>query len=234
MGRHQRADCFLRWQGGNANVRPRRGSAEVAYLTLVSEGIDDDIPQRCVDGLRARGYTSVVTAALAPAEAGPFLDAGFTIRERLDLLAHDMVDVPATRRSTRRFKRGDLAGVLLVDHMAFTDEWQLDAPAFQDAVAATPTARVRIIEHGSDIAGYSITGRVGRRGYVQRVAVHPNLHRQGWGRELVADSLGWLRRRGVTRTMVNTQLDNDAARQLYLRCGFELMPVGLCVLERDL
>lgn len=234
MAERTRADRFLRWRGGWAKVRPWRGHAEIAYLALSSDGVDVDVPQRCIEGLRMRGYSSVVTGALAPADALPFLDAGFTVRERLDLLAHDMTMLPRPRRSTRRLRRSDLPTVLLVDRMAFTDHWRLDGPGLDDAIEATPSARVRIAEEGGEIVGYSITGRAGRQGYVQRIAVHPNAQGHGWGRELVADGLSWLSRRGATRTMVNTQLDNDAARRLYQACGFEPLPVGLCVLERHL
>ena len=57
---------------------------------------------------------------------------------------------------------------------------------------------------------------------------------RGLGRELVADSLDWLRRRGVTEAVVNTQVQNERALQLYLRMGFRLQPSGLEVLGRTI
>jgi len=234
MAERTRADRFLRWRGGWAKARPWRGHGDIAYLALSSGGVDAEIPGRCVDSLRERGYRSVVTGALAPADALPFLDSGFTVRERLDLLAHDMRSIPRPSRRTRRLRRSDTAAVLFVDRLAFDEEWRLDAAGFDDAIDATPSARVRVAEEHDSIIGYSVTGRAGRRGYLQRVAVHPSAQRNGWGLELVADALCWLERRGVARTMVNTQMGNDPARQLYLACGFEVLPVGLCVLERDL
>ena len=82
--------------------------------------------------------------------------------------------------------------------------------------------------------GSALTGRAGRNGYLQRVAVDPTARRLGFGRALVADALQWLQRHDVGRTLVNTQLDNHRAVALYESCGFRRLPVGLCVLGRTL
>jgi len=234
MAERTRADRILRWRGGWARVRPWRGRADTAYLALSSDRVDRQVPTRCSEELRDRGYTAVVTSALAPSEALPFLDAGFVVRERLDLMRHRMDSIPAPTRPTRRMRRADLPSILLVDRLAFVDDWRLDADGFDDAVGATPTTRVRVARDADALLGYAVTGRAGHRGYIQRVAIHPSAQRRGWGRSLVADALDWLARHGVTNTVVNTQVDNVAAHELYLACGFEPLPVGLCVLGREL
>jgi GNAT superfamily N-acetyltransferase len=69
---------------------------------------------------------------------------------------------------------------------------------------------------------------------MQRVAVHPDARRLGFGASIVADGLHWLHRHGVGRTLVNTQLGNRAALDLYESCGFSELPFGLCVMGRSL
>jgi ribosomal protein S18 acetylase RimI-like enzyme len=147
--------------------------------------------------------------------------------------------VPARVSATRRARRSDRPTVLAVDRRAFDASWRLAGPdALQDAVRATPIARFRVVDDRDDIAGgvvgYAITGRAGPQGYLQRVAVAPAGRRRGWGRALVADGLHWLRFRGATRVLVNTQLGNEAALALYESCGFRRLPVGLSVLARPL
>jgi len=216
-------------------VRPLQGRTDVAYLALSSDHVSPDIPTRCVRELSDRGFAAVVTNALAPADALPFLDAGFAVRERLDLLEHRMRTLPPTHRTIVRMRRADVASVLTIDGLAFDDDWRLDSAGLADAIGATPVARARIAHtHDREVLGYAITGRAGHRGYLQRVAVHPNVRRLGWGRAFVGDALGWLRRHGVQRTVVNTQVGNASAHALYRECGFEPLPVGLCVLGRDL
>ncbi|MGZ8753441.1 MAG: GNAT family N-acetyltransferase [Acidimicrobiia bacterium] len=224
----------LRWRGGWIRVRPWRGDDEVAYLAV---GADRPPPpefvERCLENLREQGRARVVTSALTPADALPFVDAGFTVRERLHLLTHDMTGTQPPARSTRRARATDRHAVLALDHLAFDEFWRLDEAGLDDAIRATPVARFRVA--GDDgIAAYAISGRSGNQGYLQRLAVAPSARREGWGRVVVADGLRWLARHGVRRTLVNTQLDNTSALALYEACGFRRLAVGLCVLGRPL
>ena len=60
-----------------------------------------------------------------------------------------------------------------------------------------------------------------------RVAVHrctgtaPAFRRRGVARALLADAEDHARRLGLGRVSLETEVDNDAARALYERCGFE-------------
>lgn len=225
----------LRWRGGWARLGPWRGDEGVAYLSLgVERPPTSEVVERCLELLRRRGYGAVVTNALTPADSLAFVDAGFAVRERLHLLSHDMHRFPHPDHATRRARPADRSAVLEVDASAFDRFWRFDETGLADAVGATPAARFRVgVEHERVVA-YAVTGRAGCHGYVQRVAVQPVARGQGWGRAMVADGLRWLRRHGVTRTMVNTQLGNDAALALYEACGFQQLSIGLCVLGRAL
>jgi ribosomal protein S18 acetylase RimI-like enzyme len=193
--------------------------------------------ERCVAALRAGGYHAVVTSALGPAAAGPFVDAGFSVRERLHLLVHDLDDLPHSMSPTRRARRSDRAAILTLDAHAFDGFWRMDDDALTDTVHATPATRFRVTTGrpgGRDVSGYAITGHADGRGYLQRLAVHPAARQRGFGRALVVDALRWLRRRATARALVNTQLENTTALALYESCGFRRLPVGLCVLGRTL
>lgn len=232
----------LRWRGGWARIAPWPGAErDVAHLTVGTDSPPpDEVVARCLARLRRAGYEGVVTNALTAADSLPFVDAGFRVRERLHLLDHDLthLPVPAQVVATRRARRSDRPAVLAVDGQAFDASWRLAGPdALHDAVRATPIARFRVVDDRPDtagVAGYAITGRAGPQGYLQRVAVAPAARRRGWGRALVADGLHWLRFRGATRVLVNTQLGNGPALALYESCGFRRLPVGLTVLARPL
>ena len=79
-----------------------------------------------------------------------------------------------------------------------------------------------------------MTGRAGRRGFLQRLAVDPAREGHGLGRALVLDGLVWLRRRGVERVVVNTQEANQRALALYEQLGFRRQHAGLAVLRTQL
>jgi GNAT superfamily N-acetyltransferase len=229
----------VRWRGGWARIGPWRGNREVGHVVVgtaappTTRAVLD-----CVDRLRALGYENAVTNALPPRDSLAFVDAGFEVRERLHLLEHLGDVVPGEDPAlppTRRARRSDRADVLAVDTRAFSPFWQLESAGLEDALDATPTARFRIgVTADGGVAAYAITGRAGRNGYLQRVAVDPATRRVGYGRALVHDALRWLDRHGVSRTLVNTQLDNERAVALYESCGFRRLPAGLCVLGRSL
>lgn len=222
-------------------IGPWRGDPAVAQVALVGRLPSDDDLRRCLDELAARGYRNVLTSALGPLEQQPFLRAGFEEHERLHLLGHRLRPLPdAPLYRVRRARRSDREAVTAVDAAAFDAFWRLDAGALDDALAATPSVRFRVWEAPAGtagvgvVAGYAITGRAGKRGYLQRLAVAPAHQRRGGAAALVRDGLRWVRRWGGNEVMVNTQEANHGALAAYLRLGFELRPHGLAVLRRAL
>ncbi len=205
--------------------------------------VSPDVVRCCLERARASGYRSVLTNAVTASESEVFVDAGFSVRERLHLLARDLHEEPPVPAQypnatpdarVERAGRRDRAAVLELDAAAFDTFWQLGNIGLADALGATPANRFRVVREGDVIAGYAITGHAGEHGYVQRLAVDPATRRRGLGRVLVADGLRWLWRHGATRAFVNTQLDNRAAFALYESLGFAPLPVGLYVLGRPL
>jgi ribosomal protein S18 acetylase RimI-like enzyme len=196
--------------------------------------------------LRARGITEVFTSALTPPEQEPFLASGFRIHEQLHLLHRSLDRLPDASGETTpgvRLRRGlwrDYPGALKVDTLAFEEFWRFDRASLLDARAATPTNRFRVADrrgaptdsdrpHG--VVGYAITGRAGPTCYLQRLAVHPGLHRCGVGTALVLDALRWAVARGAREALVNTQQHNAGALGLYRSLGFTGQPGGLGVLR---
>jgi ribosomal protein S18 acetylase RimI-like enzyme len=199
--------------------------------------------RRVLTRLSHAGYREVVTNALAPGASLPLVDAGFAVRGRLHLLSYDFdepgrTEIPRGPRRTRRANRADRPEILRVDAAAFDDFWRFDASALREATHATPRAHLRVAPtiDAADwaIDGYGLFGRSGPAGYVQRLAVAPRAAGDGIGRSLLCDGLRWLRAHGAQRVYVNTQDDNARALDLYLRSGFTQLPVGLCVLGREL
>ncbi len=213
---------------------PWRGDTEVAYLSPAPGAPLPSVSlvRRCLHQLAEEGYQRVVTSALLPHEQDAFVSSGFSVEEQLLLLAHDLRVLPdAPPIATRRAGLADRPEVLAIDTMSFPSVWQLDDGGLDEALSATPRARFRVaIDAAGTSYAYAITGRAGRRGYLQRLAVHPDHRREGTARGLVVDGLRWLRRWRADRALVNTQEENTAAAALYRDLGFRPEPVRLSVL----
>ena len=214
-------------------VRPWPVDPTTAHLVpYAARRLTVETLRRVLADLGEAGYQRARTAALSPAEQVPFLAAGFQVDEHLHLLAHDLSTVvPPSRPSPlRRARRRDRDAVLAVDAVAFSPPWRLDAAGLRDALVATPSVRFRVAQLDGRVVGYAVAGRAGRRGYLQRVAVHPDQAGRGFGRALGSDALSWLATRGTHRAVVNTQEGNAAALALYEALGFRPEPAGLDVL----
>ena len=228
----------IRWGRERARTVPWRGSPQIALLTPLPGAPVPSLAfvRRCLDTLNARGFTAVVTGALAPVEQRAFLAAGFAEAERLHLLSHDLTDLPAGKvpgARLRKARAGDRLQVLRIDHVAFPSFWQLDDTGLDDALTATPHARFQVAVDDATrrVVGYAISGRSGRNGYLQRLAVDPAEQGRGLGRWLVLDGLRWLSRWRADQCVVNTQWGNEVALGLYERVGFHRLPQGLAVLS---
>jgi ribosomal protein S18 acetylase RimI-like enzyme len=228
----------IRWGRERARSGPWRGDLHTAHLVPLPEAapLSVEFVRRALTVLSGQGYRQVVTAALAEGECGGFLSAGFEVAEGLHLLVHELNDLAPVPDVVGRLRRAwpfDRPTVIELDNLAFTDFWRLDDQGLDDAIQATPRARFRV---GVPVAagrpcGYAICGFAGRRGYVQRLAVHPEHQGQGWGRALLLDGLHWLRDRAASTAVVNTQHGNEAALALYQDTGFRRQPRGLAVLS---
>lgn len=230
----------MRHRGVAVRLTPWRGDPEHAVQATVSPGSTSPSAEAIRQVLAAaaeEGFTEVLTAALGPHDAEPFERAGFTVRSRLHLLVHDLHHLPTASGAppVRRVRRVEWPHLAAVDEAAFPPFWHLDVAGIADALDATPSSRLRAVDApgGAGAAvGYAASGRAGQRGYLQRLAVHPSAQRLGLGRVLALDALRWMRRRGVARGYVNTQVGNDAAVALYESLGFVHEPEGLVVLGR--
>ena len=211
------------------------GRSDVASIAL--SGTDAptlEVLGRILERLRGEGFREAVTNAVGPAASLPLVDAGFTVRERLHLLEHDLTNLPPPSGNSRRAVRADRPAVVTIDADAFDDFWRFDDLALREAERATPRTRTLIAPRAGDPQGFGLFGRGDATGYVQRLAIAPPSQGAGLGRALLGDGLRWLAGQGATRALVNTQEDNLRALDLYGRAGFSRLPVGLCVLGRTL
>ena len=227
------------WQGDpqTALVGPARGRRSPMPADI----------RACVERLRRKGVTAAVTPALSHFEAEPFYQAGFTLHEKLHLLAKDLSAPQSESGSSGAHSEQTLrapSGLALstarfwhrrrmldVDRRAFQGFWQFDAVSLGEALNATPHYWARLAVLDGKTVGYAVTGRAGERGYLQRLAVVPEAQGKGVGSSLVNDATAWLRHRRATLALVNTQEINTRAFDLYQRHGFVLQSQGLVVLR---
>jgi ribosomal protein S18 acetylase RimI-like enzyme len=237
------APLILRAGSVVARVRPWAFEANVAHLVLYNQSrlpTPSDILQ-WVSDLRIAGYDTIRTGALGTQAGARFETLGFEVIQSLILLEHTKVGT-AVADSTKNPPKNPAGVVRLapdedgeasrIDVTSFGAGWCIDRVGIGDVRSATPRHRARAVRVGPNPVAYAISGRDGRSGYIQRLAVSPEHQQHGYGAALVNDSLRWMARWRVQRALVNTHVGNEAALALYHRLGFTDLSDRLHVFER--
>lgn len=240
------------WSGAtSARVRPWPHSSHRAFLLISgSHGPDLQLPDTTVLSgwihmLTDWGYRSVRTSALSPSAAEPLQQLGFTVSQDLALLRlWNNYTGHQTRNSSIRSLRNlpflhrprkkAMESILAVDRVAFEGEWSLDVHTLREALTATRKSCIFVSHTLDQVTGFVLVGATDSHGFVQRLAVHPDFQRSGIATELIGQAMQWTNSHGCTSTVVNTDVDNNAALTLYKGFGFEQLDYGLAVLERAL
>lgn len=197
----------------------------------------------CVARLRAEGADAIVTAAV-PADCSiAFTMAGFTPIETLVVLTLDPADLrlrsPEQPVKVRAVRPWEVDLVLSLDQAAFEPKWWLHRSGYDEAVAATPRTRARVVAlpawpKAAAIDAYLLSGFAGTQGFIQRLAVRPGSEGRGYARSLIEDAVRWMQQGGVTTISVNTHRENQRALALYERIGFTHASAGLTIWRTDL
>jgi ribosomal protein S18 acetylase RimI-like enzyme len=219
-----------------ARARACPGDDTMAQIAIL-DGLAVPSPHhfhRWANELSALGFTSMRTGALSTRQALQAEQAGLHCVQELALLDMPFPGTqPTPSHRTRRMYTRDLVPAAAVDLAAFGTRWSLDASMLAEVRTATPMHRARVVRGTGSlpIDGFLVSGRAGRAGYIQRLAVHPDAQRRGIGSALLVDALAWLRRARTQQVFVNTHVENEAALLLYRAHGFRELPERLRVYE---
>ena len=77
-----------------------------------------------------------------------------------------------------------------------------------------------VLEVDGSVAGTVMAGYEGHRGWINYLAVDPDVRRRGLGRALMAEAERLLRERGCPKINLQVRRDNHQAIAFYARIGF--------------
>ena len=106
-------------------------------------------------------------------------------------------------------------------------------PEFLRQLAAFPTSYL-LAECDGHVVGVICGTHDLRRGWLNRIAVHPDSQGQGIGTRLLAEATRYFQRAGARRITLNTQEENESAKRLYRRFGFHSLGREAIALWMDL
>ena len=150
---------------------------------------------------------------------------GFRRSNRLITLVKEdwfLPPLPTVPFALRPAREGEIAGLVRLDHAAFTPPWWLGPHTLLRMVHRA--ACFLVADHEGRCVGYVEGHRVRQGAHIGRLAVDPAFQGRGVGGWLLAGALRQLWQQGAQRITLNTQEDNLRSRRLYARFGFH--PTG--------
>lgn len=120
---------------------------------------------------------------------------------------------------------GDAPEVIGLWELAgLTRPWNDPAIDFERAVDAPSSAVLVGLEAGTIVATV-MAGHDGHRGWVYYLAVDPQQHGHGLGREMMTAAERWLRSRGAAKVQLMVRTSNEQVLDFYEKLGYGREPV---------
>jgi ribosomal protein S18 acetylase RimI-like enzyme len=221
----------LRRGWARAEARPWNDDEPQASLRLLRGGTA--FLESCVARLLQLGPTGVISPPLPLSARRAWEQAGFAPYVELALMRKALDEAPnAPDHLVVDRQQADVAELLEIDAAAFPPFWRFNREGLDEAIRATSRSLTLEIlgSEGTPIA-YAVVGFGSAIAYLQRVAVHPDWQRNGMGRSLVRAAARRAARSGAKVLLLNTQIDNTGAIELYEEEGFVRLPEPLSLLH---
>jgi ribosomal protein S18 acetylase RimI-like enzyme len=182
--------------------------------------------------LGSMGSGIVYSPALYPSATKVWISAGFTPFRLLDVMEMALgAGIGAPEHEVEATNVPDWDPLVAIDHLAFDGFWKMSEAGLVEAMRATPRATVLTARIENELAGYALVGSQMTVSYLQRVAVDPSFAGRGIGGSLVQASALWASKRGSRALVLNLRPENDRARRLYEREGFQARDTPLHLLR---
>jgi ribosomal-protein-alanine N-acetyltransferase len=119
----------------------------------------------------------------------------------------------------------DLAHLAALEQQLFADDAWSEATWWSELAGRPRRDYVVATTSGGTIAGYAGLDVSGDVADVMTIATAPDHQGRGTGRVLLAELVRRATAHGVEAVLLEVRADNDAARRLYDRAGFEVISV---------
>ena len=125
----------------------------------------------------------------------------------------------------REFENKDEAAVVELWQRVFPDEpaWNESTALIQQKLKIQRELFL-VCEIDEELVGTVVAGFDGVRGWVHKVAAHPDHLRKGIARRLMQSAEEGLSKMGCTKLNLQVRADNDSAVQFYLSAGYAIEP----------
>lgn len=201
-----------------------RRRADIGHVIEMTQGRHRDaLLERLTASFRRIGMTLVVVACDDFSLYVSFYSKqGF---EKLDEIIElerypGATSEPANGVRVRPYAHEDLAEAIETDRLAFPWLWQNNEAEFRWYLSM-PGVEMYVAEsQEGKIVGYAGLTINGSHGHLDRLAVHPDWQKKGYGTALLRATIERMERQRTKRITLSTQAHNVRSQSLYRKFGF--------------
>jgi ribosomal-protein-alanine N-acetyltransferase len=127
---------------------------------------------------------------------------------------------PDVQGIIRDMDMNDIDNIMEIEKISFIDHWSIKM--FQEIIFS-PISRGFIVEHDKALVGYTVLYAVDVEAHIMNFAVDPAKRKQGFGRQLLAQVVTFLKENDISECYLEVREQNRDAQQLYKSFGFEVI-----------
>ncbi len=122
-------------------------------------------------------------------------------------------------------KEKDLASVLKIENLSFTNPWH--EAAFKGEIDNDEISFPYVVIHRiqQKVIGYIVLWRVNKEVQISNIAIHPDFRRLGIGEAVIRQVLDELCGEKAEYVILEVRLSNLAAQSLYSKLGFKVLGI---------
>ena len=135
---------------------------------------------------------------------------------------------PITDVSISRMTEHDLLEVVEIEESSNLSPWGWEA--YHRELQSHSTSLMLVARVGTPelsggrlLVGFIVARELANEIHINNVAVKPEFRGRGLGQRLLKEALRWGRERMASEAVLEVRAGNEAAQQLYRRCGFEVI-----------
>ena len=167
-------------------------------------------------------------------EIHSWLASGLNVVEKLNVLTINLRNLELSNTRSQNFDsftKNNINELVNIDKSIFDPYWQNSKAAFIETLDSCNQNFLFKQFDGNLLVGYAILGVTRNFSFLQRFGISLEHQKKGHGSELLKNVLNFANEKKYTNMRLNTQENNEAAKRLYVKHGFEFTKTNFMILN---
>ena len=157
--------------------------------------------------------------------SGQWVSSGWVESSRLNVLSFDLRKYKYQETESfdvEDFNQNSIDDLLPLDQRIFDAYWRNSKAGFIETIESCNRNYLFKKYFDKELIGYAVLGSTRNFSFLQRFGISKDYQNSGYGSSLLNDVVNFAKSKKFVNIRLNTQPNNTAAQNLYLKKGFKL------------